>query len=119
MSSNEKIKREICKFEKTGLEACVINEKGKLAYQTQSSQKENCCNQCNYLKLESNTDPDDWFNDDAIKATCLNLNIVIGDYLSPSELANIHKPIYCPFLGRELTKIEKEIVSIRLKHRNE
>lgn len=119
MSSNEKIKREICEFESTGLKKCVINEKGRLAYQTESIQKENCCNQCDYLELESNPDPDDCFNDDAMKATCLNLNIVIGEYLSPSELANIHKPIYCPFLGRELTELEKEIVSIRLKHRNE
>lgn len=83
------------------------------------NKKINYCDQCNFLELEADPDPDDRFRDDDMKATCNKLNIVIAEHLSPSEVINIHKPLYCPFLGRELTETEKQIVAIRLKHRNE
>ena len=43
------------------------------------------------------------------------MKAVIADSLeSPSEMVNLSKPLWCPKLGRELTKKEKNIAETRL-----
>lgn len=67
------------------------------------------CNQCDSFMLAPDPDPYDWFRDTDKKAVCLKLKAVIqGSLEYPSEWQNILKPLWCPKLGRKLSKDEKE-----------
>lgn len=67
------------------------------------------CNQCDAFMLAPDPDPYDWFRDTDKKAVCLKLKAVIqGSLEYPSEWQNILKPLWCPKLGRKLSKDEKE-----------
>ncbi|MBR1883568.1 MAG: hypothetical protein IJ809_01250 [Clostridia bacterium] len=54
-----------------------------------------------------------------MKAVCLSMKAVIEGSLEAGKTTNIHKPLYCPNLDRELTKEEKEEAKKLLKWRQE
>ena len=67
------------------------------------------CNLCKFFLLAPDPDPYDWFRDGDMKALCLKQKAVIAGALEyPSEWQNILKPLWCPKLGRKLSKDEKE-----------
>lgn len=74
------------------------------------------CDKCESFRLLPDPNPDDWFRDGDMKAVCLEVNGVIeGSLETPREWINIHKPLYCPKLGRELNEEEKKIAAKRLE----
>lgn len=73
------------------------------------------CDSCCYLRLLPDPDPYDWFEQNNMKAVCLSMKAVIEGSLGTGETTNIQKPLYCPKLGRELTKKEIEEAATRLK----
>ena len=77
------------------------------------------CDKCRYLKLLHDPDQYDWFGDNNMKAVCLSMKAVIEGSLEAGKTTNIHKPLYCPNLDRELTKEEKEEAKKLLKWRQE
>ena len=115
MLNNKVMSEEIKKFEKAGLEVVAIDKGGSLCYKTQQNNSNELCDSCPSFRLLPDPDPNDWFRDDDMKAVCLEVNGVIkGSLECPSEFINIHKPLYCPKLGRELNEQEKEIAARRL-----
>ena len=114
---NEKDVQNIQKFEEIGMDVIAIHKDGTLAYATQGKgDTEHYCDQCEACKLFPDPDPDDWFRDGDMKAVCLKLNAVIrGSLETPGECIHIRKPLYCPKLGRSLSKEEKEKAKKALK----
>lgn len=107
-------RREIKEMEEAGIDVVVIGEDNKLQYATKTGD-DTCCDGCDSLTMLPDPDPYDWFRDGDMKAVCTQLNAVICGSLEPSEWTGIHKPIYCPKLGRELTPEEKEEAEKKLK----
>ncbi len=113
---NEKDLREIKELEKAGVDVVVIDSGGALKYSTQGMGGNDYCDQCISFKLLPDPDPYDDFRDGDMKAVCLEVGGVIEESLErPSEWTNIRKPLYCPKLGRELSKEEEKIAATRLK----
>ena len=66
------------------------------------------CDQCSAFKLLPDPDSYDWLGSYNMKAVCLEVNgVIAGSLTRPSECINICKPLFCPNLGRELSKEEK------------
>ncbi len=110
---SEKDLREIRMLEDAGFDVVSIGRGGTLEYATQNKGTTiEYCDQCNSFKLFPDPAPDDWFRNGDWKAVCIRVNGVIrGSLELPSECKNICKPLYCPILGRELSKEEKEEAS--------
>ena len=82
-----------------------------------SSERPDCseyCDHCDYLKFRLDPDPYDTFEADDQKAVCLLVKGVISVSLRPCECHNIFKPLFCPRLGRELSKEEEKEAAKRL-----
>jgi len=100
--------REVKELEKSGANV-VISNGGKLEYSTLKVEDSEYCINCSSFLLAPDPDPYDWFRDEDMKAICSEVNGVIeGGLERPSEWSTVHKPLYCPKLGRELTEEEKE-----------
>ena len=70
---------------------------------------------CACLIFAPDPDPYDSFRCNDQKAVCTEMKATIESSLErPSEMINIHKPLWFPKLGRELTAKEKEIAARRL-----
>lgn len=106
---DEKKKKEIREMENAGLDVISIDSQGKMDYATRRNESSEYCDSCQFLKFEADPDPHDWFRDDDQKAICTKMNAKIEGSLEPRELTNILKPCWCPYLGRELTDLEKKI----------
>lgn len=67
------------------------------------------CNQCDSFMLDNDPDPWDEFRCNDKKALCLKQKaVIVGALEYPSEWQSIFKPLWCPKLGRKLSKDEKE-----------
>lgn len=67
------------------------------------------CNLCDYFMLDNDPDPWDEFRCNDKKALCLKQKaVIVGALEYPSEWQSIFKPLWCPKLGRKLSKDEKE-----------
>ena len=113
--SNEKDLGTSTQFQKIDLDA-IFNETFEIGLSdfllcTSLTEARNSpiCNQCDSFMLAPDPDPYDWFRDGDKKALCLKQKAVIAEGLEyPSEWKNILKPLWCPKLGRKLSKAEKE-----------
>ncbi len=106
---SEKTIQEIEKYENAGIGVVAVGSDGTLKYSSQGMGGCKYCDQCSSFRLLPDPDPYDWFRDNDMKAVCLELNAVIrGSLETPSEYTKIPKPLYCPKLGRKLSKEEKE-----------
>ena len=115
MSLSKKQKEEIKKFEEAGIEVVAVNGEGKLEYTTKGTENNNdYCDGCEFLRLEPDPDPYDWFCDDEQKAICLKKKAVIAGALGVNEVTGIFKPLYCPKFGRKLSQEEEKEAEIRL-----
>jgi hypothetical protein len=113
---SEKNLREIKEYEKAGIDVIAIGSDGTLDYSTQGMGGCEYCDQCSAFKLLPDPDPFDWFEDNDMKAVCLEVNgVIAGSLARPSEWTNIRKPLYCPKLGRELSEEEKKTAAEILK----
>ena len=72
------------------------------------------CDSCQFLDFEADSDPEDSFSINDEKAICKKMNALIAGSLEPREQSKIVKPIWCPYLGRELTDLEKKFFESRL-----
>ncbi len=91
------------------MDVVAVSSEGTLEYATQEMGGSEYCDQCSAFRLLPDPDPFDWFRSGDMKAVCLEVNGVIeGSLERPSEWTNIHKPLYCPKLGRELSEEEKK-----------
>lgn len=109
------IQKDIEEFEKKGISVVSIDGEGKLYYSTQDADGDEYCDHCKAFRLLPDPDPHDWFRETDMKAVCLEVNGVIsGSLETPSEYVNIHKPLYCPKLGRKLNEDEKNEANERL-----
>lgn len=106
---------EIKKMEEAGIAVTVTDSEGKIAYQTNLNKSEDVCDACRYLRILPDPDPFDWFCDDDERAYCQKEEKNIARSLRPYEVKNISKPLWCPYLGRELTEEEKKWLEIRKK----
>jgi len=115
MSNN--IKEEIRKVEEAGIDVVVTNN-GKLEHVTGGiNNSPNFCDSCEYLRFVPDPDSNDWSRLDDQKAICQKMEgMITGSIHQPSEMIYISKPIWCPFLGRELTKKEKKDYDSKLYH---
>lgn len=111
-----KFQKEIREFEEAGIDV-VATYNGKLTHVTGGiNNSPEVCDSCACLIFAPDPDPDDWFRDNDKKAVCTEMKAtIVGSLERPSEMVNIHKPLWCPKLGRELTAKEKEMASRRLK----
>lgn len=108
--------RKIQKLEEDGGFVAVIGGNGELQYATNSVKSEGYCDCCECLRFLPDPDPFDWFRDGDMKAVCTAINGVIAGHLeTPKEYVNIEKPLFCPKLGRKLSKEEKEKADKMLK----
>ncbi len=113
---SEKNLQEIKEFEEKGASVVAVDSDGKLQYSTQGKCGSEYCDQCDAFRLMPDPDPSDWFRDNDMKAVCLEvMGVIVGSLESPSEYTNIRKPLYCPKIGRELSKEEKKEAKERLK----
>lgn len=99
--------KEIRKFEKRGLDVIEIGSEGNLEYATKMNDDSKYCDSCDCLRFESDPDPFDWFRSDDEKAICTKMDAEIAGALEPRDMINIHKPLWCPKIGRELTAEER------------
>ncbi len=115
---DSKMQKEIRKYEEAGI-GVVVTEKGKLVYATGGINKDsNTCDSCEFLEFRPDPDPYDWFRDGDQKAVCLKMKAAIACCLErPSEMVNISKPLWCPYLGRELSEDEKKQAADKLEFR--
>lgn len=106
---DSKIKKEIREFEEAGIDV-VATCNGKLEYVTGGINEScNVCDNCEFLRFKPDPDPCDWFRDGDQKAVCLKMEAkIVGALERPSEMVNIEKPIWCPYLGKELSEEEKK-----------
>ena len=113
----EVIFREIKEAEEAGCDVVAIRSNGELGYSTQELGNINdYCDQCDAFRLYPDPPLGDWFRDGDKKAVCLRVKGVIAGALErPSEWTGIHKPLYCPLLGRELSEEEKKEANKQLK----
>lgn len=111
-----KFQKEIREFEEAEIDV-VATHNGKLTHVTGGiNNSPEVCDSCACLIFAPDPDPDDWFRDNDKKAVCTEMKAtIVGSLERPSEMVNIHKPLWCPKLGRELTAKEKEMASRRLK----
>ena len=59
--------------------------------------KINFCTQCPHHRLESDPDPEDWFNDDDEKLLCAAMaGKIIDRALRPYETEKVKPPKWCP-----------------------
>ena len=117
---SEKTLQEIKLYEEAGIDVVFIGSEGTLDYYTHCTNNSEYCDQCSAFRLLPDPDPNDWFRDRDMKAVCLEVNGVIrGSLERPSEWTNIRKPLYCPKLGRELSKEENETATAMLKRAKE
>lgn len=111
---------EIKKFEAAGFNVTFTGSNGKLEYSTQGSCDDKYCDSCEFLRLLPDPDPFDWFRDGNMKAVCFKVNgLIMGALERPSEWTNIHRPLFCPKLGRELSEEEKVKAAEMLKYAQE
>lgn len=110
------LENDIRKMETAGIQVTATDKEGKITYRTDLNKKENVCDSCEFLRLKQDPDPDDWFDDDDMMAFCNKANRTIASALRPGETINISKPLWCPYLGRELTDEEKKILEILNKN---
>lgn len=100
---------EVKEFEKAGIDVVVIGSAGTLDYSTQRKDSNDYCDNCCSFRLYPDPDPFDSFRCDDMKAVCLEVKGVLRRYLeTPSEWTNLPKPLFCPKLGRTLSKEEQE-----------
>lgn len=109
----------IKEMEMAGINVISIAQNGALEYATENGNESEYCDRCSQLRLLPDPDPFDWFRDGDMKAVCLEVNGVIAGALETREVTKIHKPLYCPKLGRELTEEEKACARITLKFAKE
>ena len=77
------------------------------------------CDKCSYICFAPSTS-EDIFHDGVQCALCTKAEALIKDCIEhPREMINIKRPLWCPNLGRKLSKDEKKIVDIILPHRKE
>lgn len=117
---DKKLEKEIREYEEAGI-SVVATKNGKLEYVTGGINKDNdTCDSCEFLEFRPDPDPYDWFRDGDQKAVCIKMKAAIACALErPSEMVNIVKPLWCPYLGRELSEDEKMQAEKRLEYRKE
>ena len=104
------MQKEIQKMEADGGRVVVLDTHGKIDYVTSGiNQDTNFCDSCPALAFRQDPDPDDWFRSNDQKAVCETMKAVIeGSLEKPSEMVNIRKPLWCPYLKCSLTEEEEE-----------
>ncbi len=117
---DSKTKKEIREYEEAGIDV-VVTKNGKLEYVTGGiNDSKEVCDNCEFLTFKPDPDPDDWFRDEDQKAVCLKMEAAISRYLETlSEMINISKPLWCPYLGRELSEDERKQAKEMLEYRKE
>ncbi len=111
-----KMQKEIKEMEAAGLDVVAVDEDGKLTYVTGGiNQDTNFCDSCPYLAFRQDPDPYDWFRSDDQKAVCeIKKAVIEGSLEKPSEMVNIRKPLWCPYLKCSLTEEEEKKAKERL-----
>lgn len=105
-----KTQKEIQEMEAAGLNVVAVDADGKLAHVTGGiNQDTNFCDSCPALAFLPDPDPGDWFRDNDQKAVCETMKAVIkGSLESPSEMVNIRKPLWCPYVKYSFEEEKKK-----------
>ena len=90
----------------------ILSKNNKVVY-SQQAQKEKHCNTCEYCHTSLKPSGPDSF-EMGYQVICTHLKVLIASY-DPCDDTTTEKPLACPFLGRELSKVEEKEAQLWLE----